>query len=1285
MRYLFNILLVLLFYPAITSAQQRQIGITPQSNNRQVDKKQIDYRPSNKNSNESIDPKTGFPSYLTSRKANKGDIYELKITVTSTEPYYIDKSSDFPYDEKSIPFSVETKVHYSDIRGQYYVVADFNAVFKDKSGQILKITSFEEEWVFKGKNTAVQNRNQRNFASSSVLSDGDWYKIGVIRDGIFKIDYALLQSLGVDMNNLPSDAINIYGNSFGMLPEENSAYRPDDLLKNAIKLYDGGDGIFNSGDYLLFYAAGPNKWKVSTSFFEHEQNYFSDTSYYFINIDRVSPNPKRIQDISLNVNPANQFVTSFNDYQVIEPEQINFFKSGRQWFSNQLFQDVNQYSFNFPNMQVGAQCKIDANVVAKAPVSSVFFTLTENGSGQFQTVQLNGSQSGDFYPNANISFFFTASSPSVNLTLSFNRNGMASANSWLDYIRLNVRRNLIFSGNSLFFRDINSVGAGNVSEFTLTSNNSNIEIWEITSPSDAGRVNTPHNGFGYTFRLSTDSLREFVAFTGNTFAAPATFEKVKNQNIHGLPNADLIIVSPNFLLDEAEDLADFHRGKGLDVNVISVEEIYNEFSSGMRDATAIKTMMKMFYERGLPQNKAPKYLTLLGDGSYDNRSKISRVSNLIPTYQSTESLNNFSTHTSDDYFGILGDTEGMNPKDLIDVAVGRIVAKNKTEAKSVINKIKVYAGEKGLVQVGSCNLGGEQSSLRDWRNVFCFITDDPDAGLDFLPAVETWVNTLKGSHPEYNYVRIHSDAYKQISTPGGPRYPDVEEAIRKRVENGALVVDYVGHGGEVGWAAERILDLSTINGWTNLYRLLLFMTVTCEFSRYDDPDRVSAGEQLLLNPNGGAIALYSTTRVVFAQSNDNLNSIFCDTVLKRINGKPQTIGEVFMGTKNRYAMLYNDINFRKFQLLGDPALRIASPEFQVITSHVNDEPIAGSIDTLNALRKITVKGFVADLGGTKLNNFNGVVYPTLFDKEQTINTLGNDPWSIQRPFDVRNINLFKGKASVINGEFEFTFIVPKDILFNYGNGRISYYAENGTVDANGYNEDIIVGGIYTGAQTDNTGPELTLYMNNENFVNGGLTNQNPVFFARFFDENGINTTGNGIGHDITAIIDEATDRAIILNEFYEAELDNYQRGSVRYPFNKLEDGPHTLSLKAWDVYNNSSTKTIDFVVAEDETVALTHVLNYPNPFTTSTEFFFEHNQNCNNLQVQLQIFTIAGNLVKTISQRVNMNGFRSEGIPWNGRDDYGDQLAKGVYIYRLKVVTETGESAEKLEKLVVLK
>ena len=1231
-----------------------------------------------------IDMSTGILRLSEGKTIAKGEIVEALLTIKSTQPYVVDKTSELPLTMDSIPSAIVPKVLYSEQRGSYYAIADFPLLYKDPSGQLMEVKDHEVSWVSRGKSNSFSQRSSRSFVANSVLATGEWYKIGVPREGIYKIDYVFLQSMGIDVNSLPSDAINIYGNGFGMLPENNADYRPDDLLKNAIKVVDGGDGQFNTGDYFLFYANGPMKWKLSSSFFHHEQNYFCDTSYYFINIDRDVLNPKRVQDVALHPGPANQTVNSFNDYAVLDMDRTNFFKSGREWFSDQLLQDVNSFSFNFPNIQTGASCLAEAVVVAKAPTSFTQFTLTETGSGQSNLVQITGTASGDFYPKGFLSFFFNAVSPTLSFNLSFNRNGMASANSWFDFIRVNVRRNLVFSGTSMFFRDVNSIGAGNVSQFTLSSANPNVEIWEVTAPDNAGRINASYNGADYEFVLATDSLRNFVAFTGNAFPSPVGFGKVENQDIHNMPLADLIIVAPRIFKEEAEELADFHQTKGLDVNVVMVEEIYNEFSSGMRDATAIKTMMKMFYDRGLPLNKAPKYLTLLGDGSYDNRSRINKVSNLIPTYQSRESTSNFITHSSDDYFGILGDNEGMNTSDLADVAVGRIVAKNKAEAQAVINKIKVYSGQSA--QVGSCNLTGENSSLRDWRNIVCFISDDPDAGLDFLPAIEQWVAKMKQNNPAFNYVRVHSDAFAQVSTPGGPRYPDVEEAIKKRVENGALVVDYVGHGGEVGWAAERILDLSAVNGWTNLYRLPLFMTATCEFARFDDPDRVSAGEQLLLNPHGGAIALYSTTRVVFAFQNDQLNGYFTDTILDKVNGKPQTIGDAFLGTKNKYALFNGgDVNYRKFMLLGDPALQMAIPEFQVVTTHVNDEPIAGNIDTLNALRKVTIKGFVADNNGQKMTGFNGVVYPSLFDKEQTVNTLANDPWSIVRSFNVRNINLYKGKASVKSGDFEFTFVVPKDILYNFGTGRISYYAEDGNVDANGYNEDIIVGGTYTNAGLDNAGPEISIYMNNENFVNGGLTDQSPVLLADFFDENGINTTGNGIGHDITAILDESTDKAIVLNEFYEAELDDYQRGKVRYPFDKIEEGPHTLSLKAWDVHNNSSSTTIDFVVAENEKIALEHVLNYPNPFTTQTEFYFEHNQHCTDMRIQLQIFTIAGNLVKTINQRVNTNGYRSEGIPWNGRDDFGDQLARGVYIYRLKVFTETGESAEKIEKLVVLK
>ena len=372
-------------------------------------------------------------------------------------------------------------------------------------------------------------------------------------------------------------------------------------------------------------------------------------------------------------------------------------------------------------------------------------------------------------------------------------------------------------------------------------------------------------------------------------------------------------------------------------------------------------------------------------------------------------------------------------------------------------------------------------------------------------------------------------------------------------------------------------------------------------------------------------------------------------------------------------------------LIGDPALKIATPNFDVITDSINGVSI-NVIDTIRALSSVTVKGHLEDdYNGNVLSNFNGYVYPIVYDKASQLETLGNDQSSSINSFELRNKVIYKGKASVVNGEFSFSFIVPKDIALQFGEGRISYYAHNGMDDAHGFTENLIVGGNDTSALSDNVGPTVQLFMNDESFVFGGITNEDPYLYAKVFDENGINTVGNGIGHDVTAILDANSQNPIILNDYYESDLDTYQSGTITYPFSDLEVGTHTLTLKVWDVHNNSSESETEFVVAESSEVVLEHVLNYPNPFTTKTQFFFEHNQACNSLQVEIQIFTISGKLVKTIHQTLFDNCFRSEGIEWNGRDQFGDQLAKGVYVYQIKVTNGEGKKAEKIEKLVILK
>ncbi|MEX2380557.1 MAG: type IX secretion system sortase PorU, partial [Vicingaceae bacterium] len=515
----------------------------------------------------------------------------------------------------------------------------------------------------------------------------------------------------------------------------------------------------------------------------------------------------------------------------------------------------------------------------------------------------------------------------------------------------------------------------------------------------------------------------------------------------------------------------------------------------------------------------------------------------------------------------------------------------------------------------------------------------------------------------------------------------VNKAIDRAVLDGSFIVNYTGHGGETGWSANRVLDIPSILAWDNINRLAIFMTATCEFGRFDDPVRTSGGELVLLNPNGGGVALLTTTRLVFAFQNYNLNVSFYNRLLDRNpEGEYRRLGEIARRVKNDNS---GSLNTRNFSLLGDPALKLAIPDYNVITESVNSKLTISvdsanyKVDTVNALSEVVVKGFVTDFWGEKLENFNGLVYPTVFDKKKTLKTLGNGgatPFTYQT-FDAR---IFKGKATVRNGEFEFKFVVPKDISYDLGKGRITYYSDNNYQTANGEFMDFVIGGSNDSSNADNNGPEIDLYLNDRSFVYGGITNDKPVLLADLSDELGLNTVGSGIGHDIIAIIDENTENTFVLNDYYEANVDDYKSGEIRFPMEQLSEGKHTLTLKAWDVANNSSEKSIEFSVVNEKDIEIDNLVNYPNPFTTNTEFIFQHNQPGIPLDVKLEIFTVSGKLVKSFDQIIVNEGFLSRDIRWNGRDEYGDRIGKGVYLYKLKVRSGNGSTAEKIEKLVIL-
>ena len=1172
--------------------------------------------------------------------------------------------------EKARPFAIVSFIPFrkNPVTGIYEKLVSFNIAVNEIAG-------------------TVRPKSLTSFTQSSVLATGNWYKIGVTRDGIYKLDYNFLKNLGIDVEQVNPSHIRLYGNGGGMLPFANNAPRADDLKENAIYVAGENDGVLNTGDYILFYGQAQTRWKydAANGVFRHVENFYSDTTYYFINTD-MGPGQRITAQASSSL-PASHFVNTFNDYALHEVDLTNCVKSGKEWYG-ESFDPINttkSFDFSFPNLTTSSQVCLRSDVTAHAvnpPYPSSGFNVYANGQPVItQTVPTVGNYY--FAACANEVYndnCFNVSSPDINVTLVFNPS-YSGATGQLNYLELNATRNLTLFGSQMGFRNSTTLGAGNVTEYTLSGVSSSVLVWDVTNPNNVREQQVSYNGSNLTFRLPSDSLREFVVFTGSSFLSARAVGRVENQNLHGIASAEMVIVVHPGFMQQAERLAEHHRNfDSLTVSVVTTFQIYNEFSSGSQDVSAIRDFMRMLYERNLSGGVLPRYLLLFGDGSYDNKYRLVGNTNYVVTYQSDNSLDPTSTYVSDDFFGFLDSTEGYwteNALFLLDIGIGRFPVKTTTEAEAVVTKTINYALNGSNGNLSNCDAGN--SGFGEWRNIVTFVADDEDSNTHLTQAQQlaAKVDTV---YPVYNIEKIYLDAYVQTSTVGGERFEGAEEAFRNRIQRGTLLLTYIGHGGEVGLAHERVLTVETINNWTNFNRLGAFLTATCEFARVDDPSRNSAGEFVLLNPQGGGVVLFTTSRLAFSGSNFQLGRKFFDYVFEPINGSMPTIGDIQRLTKNGYL----DNNVRNFIMLGDPAIKLAYPKWNVVTTAINNHPI-NVADTVRGLNKVTVSGEIQNDNGQLLSDFNGTLIASTYDKYATIYTLANNVSSSVAPFKVRKNVLFKGKATVKDGRFNYTFVLPKDIAPLFDKGKISYYAYNGITDANGYFDNLIVGGGYdTASANDNNGPEIKLYMNDEKFVSGGITNENPIVYANVSDTSGINTSGNGIGHDITVILDNDPDKLFIANDYFECDLNSYQKGKVVFPLTGLSDGKHTVELKVWDAFNNSSKSTVDFFVNGTKEVMLQNVYNYPNPFTTKTSFMFEHNRACVPMNVQVQILTVSGKLIKTISQNITCDGFRYDAIEWDGKDDYGDKIGKGVYIYRLRVKTADGQIADKMEKLVKL-
>lgn len=1207
----------------------------------------------------------------------------VRILQAETEPFQLVDAPEDIEDQWIIRTSVTRD------RGNYFGNVQILPIRKTGASGFERIRSFEMD-VQQRPATASGSGNPRGeYTYNSVLESGEIYKIAVSESGIHKLDYNFLKNeLGIsNLDQINPRNIRLYGNGGGELSEIVSSDRIDDLQENAIFVAGEDDGVFNSTDYLLFYGEEPGKWVFdpTTRLFDYQRNHYSTQNYYFLKIDN-QPGLRTASRASVN---AGFTAEAFNDYARMEKEQVNLlnsfasgYASGRHWVGDYFYiQRAVNYSdfFRFPNLDNTAQLQLKARFLGRANNNSTRFNVQVSGQ-TFQSGTISGTSLSDVnttyaHPQTISTFFGANSGESLPVMVEYPNVGGTTSEGWLDYIQINARRKLVFTGGQLRFCDAQSLDHA-ATRFRLTAAPANLKVWDVSDPLKPVEQTGSLNGGVFEFGAATSgSLRRFQAFDLDAALLQAdAVGKIDNQNIHGIQSADMVIIYHESFASEAERLANHRRDvSGLSVALVNVDQLFNEFSSGQRSAVAMRDFARMLYQR----SSNFQFLLLFGDGSFDHRDILGLGKNFIPTYQTENSTNPINAFPSDDFFGLLDEGEGgISIVGDLDIAIGRLPVNTIDQASRAVDKIIRYETAPDI--------------FGDWRNRINFVADDGDGGIHQRDA-DIVAEKVKTQLPSLNIDKLYIDAYQKVPTPGGQRVPGVTDAINQSIFRGVLAITYLGHGGTRGWAQERILQIPDISGWNNSDRMPLFITATCSLAAYDDPSESTAGELIFLNPNGGGIALYTTVRAVYASTNKTLTLAVTDLLFQPHNSTPPFIGEIFRQAKNNAG---GGANSRKFTLIGDPAMRLALPGSGIRTTKVNEELVSDGItDTISALQKVTIEGEIVDANGQIRSNFNGTVYPSVFDKEVQFTTLGQDNTPV-RDYNIRKTILFRGRASVRNGKFSFTFVVPKDINYEFGEGKISYYAEDGSdKDLAGYFFGPVIGGTSDNLLNDTEGPLVEVFMNSEDFVFGGITSDNPILYVKLQDENGINVTGTSIGHDLTGKLDEDAQKSYLLNDFYEAALDDYTRGEVRYPLFRLAEGRHQVKVRAWDVANNPSEGYTEFVVANSGEIALKHVLNYPNPFVNQTCFQFEHNMEGQEIDVLIHIYAVSGRLVKSLEQRIIPEGSRlslGDCIPWDGRDDFGDPLAKGVYIYKVSVrASNTGidqlEGESDFEKLVILR
>ena len=1168
--------------------------------------------------------------------------------------------------QPQVQLGMERKRAFAMVRVPVYSPGSDKGSFNGLSSFIIDIT----------EQTPPSNNGSTNKTTdvqSSVLATGTWYKIAITKTGFYKLDFNFFNSLGINASTINPANIRIYGNGGNMLSEDNAVPRPSDLLENSIWVNDGGDNTFNAGDFVVFYAVGPTGWTKDSANqrFSHLKNLYTDTAYYFVTVTNGAG--ARIQE-QANAPAANTVSNGFNYYDVHDADLTNPSGYGKTWYGETFVTDygTNAQTFNFDlgSSVSSVNCKFSFG--STSPNSGSAFSVTLNG-GALGTAVFDSPTTGDNIMTHSYQVWNgTCNSQTASLGITF-LPIVSSSVGYLEYIEVNTRRALSVSGDQMNFRDWQTVGSGKVASYPLGGANSSTQVWDVTNPQVPVLMKGTLAGSTYTFSQDAAMLHEFAAMNSTNLLTPKNMGQVVNQNLHATGPVDLIIVTYPDFADAANMLATFHRSHdNMKVLVATTSQVYNEFSSGGQDISAIRDFARMFYKRAKDSTELPKYLLLFGGASYDYKYRLPNNSNFMPTYETANDSNDLYSYPSDDFFGYLDDNEYIESSHVIntlDIGVGRIPSRNTPDAVAVASKIISYKAP---------------ATLGPWRISSMFVADNNDGAGDHMNDAEYMAASVTQSSKDlYNEQKVYIDATPTVSTPAGPRCPNANAAIDDQIFQGTFLVNYNGHGNTGVWASERILTSDDYNLWNNSNMLPFMITATCDFGQFDHPQFVSAAEQLMIKGNGGVIAIVTTTQAVFANFNKTLNSDYLSEQFDNMgNNRWNSFGEALRLGKNQDYVNDSNFeslcNFRKFALLGDPALTPDFPQYNIRLDSINDGLSNAISDTIKALGKYKVSGSIRGYDSSVLTNFNGTLSVSFYDKPRKVATItANQIYSIQD-----NI-IYKGKVTVTNGFFSFEFITPKDINYYFGTGKFSAYAENGITDAAGVDTSFSIGGFSTHPVTSISAPIVQPYINDSLFENGGITGNNTSLFVKLFSETGINVSGYTIGHDLEAILDGDIEQPYVLNNYYETAPNTYQAGYVTYPLLGLADGKHTLLVRAWDVNNNEGTGSVDFMVIDGKIVDIQNLGNYPNPFSNSTHFIFEHNHPGEQLDIQINIYSVDGKLVKNIKESFMPTSSRSTEITWDGTDNNGVLLPSGIYVYKLNLKTETGYNTTAYQKLII--